>query len=119
MAEDINSYLFNNSSKRKLNQIDAEFKFSKNLKYNFISKINYDIENSNLNNLVLGLEYDNPGLKLGIALIHSKGLDWTKLINESLYEEYNQESFRIYFELKGLGSLGRPINNYLGEKTLN
>ena len=119
MAEDINSYLFNNSSKRKLNQIDAEFKFSKNLKYNFISKINYDIENSNLNNLVLGLEYDNPGLKLGLALIHSKGLDWTKLINESLYEEYNQESFRIYFELKGLGSLGRPINNYLGEKTLN
>ena len=109
----------NDSSKKKLNQLDAEFRFNGNYKYNFSSKIIYDIENSNLTNFVLGLEYENPGLKFGMALIHSKELDWVKVINESIYDDYNQESFRIYFELKGLGSLGRPIDNYIKRRTLN
>ena len=118
-AENINSYLLNDSTKKKLNQLNAEFRFNGNYKYNFSSKIIYDIENSNLTNLVLGLEYENPGLKLGMALIHSKELDWIKVLNESIYDDYNQESFRIYFELKGLGSLGRPIDNYIKRRTLN
>ena len=118
-AEDINSYLLNDSSKKKLNQLDAEFRFNGNYKYNFSSKIIYDIENSNLTNFVLGLEYENPGLKFGMALIHSKELDWIKVLNENIYDDYNQESFRIYFELKGLGSLGRPIDNYIKRRTLN
>ena len=118
-AENINSYLLNDSAKKKLNQLNAEFRFNGNYKYNFSSKIIYDIENSNLTNLVLGLEYENPGLKLGMALIHSKELDWIKVLNESIYDDYNQESFRIYFELKGLGSLGRPIDNYIKRRTLN
>ena len=118
-AENINSYLLNDSAKKKLNQLDAEFRFNGNYEYNFSSKIIYDIENSNLTNFVLGLEYENPGLKLGMALIHSKELDWVKVLNENIYDDYNQESFRIYFELKGLGSLGRPIDNYIKRRTLN
>ena len=65
------------------------------------------------------MEYENPGLKLGFALIHSKELDWIKVINQSIFENYNKDSFRIYFELKGLGSLGRPVENYLKRRTLN
>ena len=83
------------------------------------TKFIYDLENSNLTNAVLGLEYENPGLRYGVALIHSKELDWAKVLNENIYDDYNQESFRIYFELKGLGSLGRPLDNYLNRRTLN
>ena len=34
------------------------------------------------------------------------------------FNEYNRESFRIYFELKGLGSLGRKINQYTDRKLI-
>ena len=61
---------------------------------------------------MIGIEYENPGLIIGLALIESNGLDWSKLINENTVNEYDQESFRIYFELKGLGSLGRKIDQY-------
>ena len=54
-----------------------------------------------------------------MALIESNELDWFKLIKENTFNEYNRESFRIYFELKGLGSLGRPIDNYIKRRTLN
>ena len=118
-AKNIASYLLNNSFEEKLNQIDAEYKFEFSKKYLMSAKFIYDIENSNLTNTILGMEYENPGLKLGFALIHSKELDWIKVINQSIFENYNQESFRIYFELKGLGSLGRPIENYLKRRTLN
>ena len=80
--------------------------------------MDYDLKNSNLSNLVLGIEYENPGLIFGIALIESNELDWFKLINENSFNEYNQESFRIYFELKGLGSLGRRINQYTEKNSI-
>ena len=118
-AKNITSYLLNNSFEKKLNQIDAEYRFEFSKKYLMSTKFIYDIENSNLTNTILGMEYENPGLKLGFALIHSKELDWIKVINQSAFENYNQESFRIYFELKGLGSLGRPVENYLKRRTLN
>ena len=118
-AKNITSYLLNNFFEKKLNQIDAEYKFEFSEKYLMNTKLIYDIENSNLTNTILGMEYENPGLKLGFALIHSKELDWIKVINQSVFENYNQESFRIYFELKGLGSLGRPVENYLKRRTLN
>ena len=118
-AKNIASYLLNNSFEKKLNQIDAEYKFEFSKKYLMSTKFIYDIENSNLTNTILGMEYENPGLKLGFALIHSKELNWIKVINQSVFENYNQESFRIYFELKGLGSLGRPVENYLKRRTLN
>ena len=53
-----------------------------------------------------------------MALIESNELDWFKLINENTFNEYNQESFRIYFELKGLGSLGRKINQYTEKQSI-
>ena len=37
---------------------------------------------------------------------------------ENSFNEYNQESFRIYFELKGLGSLGRKINQYTEKNSI-
>ena len=118
-AKDINAFLLNSASEKKINQIDFEFKLKGNYKYDLSTKFIYDLENSNLTNAVLGLEYENPGLRYGVALIHSKELDWAKVLNENIYDDYNQESFRIYFELKGLGSLGRPLDNYLNRRTLN
>ena len=118
-AKDINAFLLNSTSEKKINQIDFEFKLKGNYKYDLSTKFIYDLENSNLTNAVLGLEYENPGLRYGVALIHSKELDWAKVLNENIYDDYNQESFRIYFELKGLGSLGRPLDNYLNRRTLN
>ena len=54
-----------------------------NKRTSFHSKIEYDLKNSNLSNLVLGIEYENPGLVFGIALIESNELDWFKLIKEN------------------------------------
>ena len=41
------------------------------------------------------MEYENPGLKLGFTLIHSKELDWIKVNNQSVFENYNQESLEF------------------------
>ena len=117
--KDINSYFLNKEQQRKINYLEIKEQFLINKRASFQSKINYDLENSNLMNIVVGVEYENPGLKLGLALIRSKGLDWLKVVNENKFDEYNQESFRIYFELKGLGSLGRPLENYTNNKELN
>ena len=115
---DINSYIFENDVVRKIQFIENKNKFYINEKTSFYTKVDYDLKNSNLSNLVLGIEYENPGLIFGIALIESNELDWFKLINENSFNEYNQESFRIYFELKGLGSLGRRINQYTEKNSI-
>ena len=39
--------------------------------------------------------------------------------DNTVYYRVRANDFRIYFELKGLGSLGRPIENYLKRRTLN
>ena len=117
--KDINSYFLDKETPRKINYLEIKEQFFFNERTSFQSKINYDLKNSNLTNIVVGLEYENPGLKIGLALIRSKGLDWLKVVNENKFDEYNQESFRIYFELKGLGSLGRPLKHYTNNKELN
>lgn len=114
----INSFIFENDDRRNIKFIENRNKFFLNKNISLHSKVEYDIENSNLSNLILGLEYENPGLIFGLALIESNELDWLKLINENTFSEYNQESFRIYFELKGLGSLGRKINQYTERKSI-
>ena len=113
----VNSYIFENNERRNIKFLENTNRFYVNEKITLHSKIEYDLKNSNLSNLVLGIEYENPGLVYGLALIESNELDWFRLINENTYNEYNKESFRIYFELKGLGSLGRKINQYT-EKSL-
>ena len=100
---DINSYIFENDEKRNIRFLENKNKIYLNKRTSFHSKIEYDLKNSNLSNLVLGIEYENPGLIFGMALIESNELDWFKLIKENTFNEYNRESFRIYFELKGLG----------------
>ena len=115
---DINSYIFENNEKRNIRFFENKNKIYLNERTSFHSKIEYDVKNSNLSNLVLGIEYENPGLIFGLALIESNELDWFKLINENTFNEYNRESFRIYFELKGLGSLGRKINQYTDRKLI-
>mgnify|MGYP001378878419 CR=1 FL=1 len=114
----INSYIFENDEKRNIRFLENKNKIYLNERTSFHSKIEYDLKNSNLSNLVLGIEYENPGLIFGLALIESNELDWFKLINENTFNEYNRESFRIYFELKGLGSLGRKINQYTDRKLI-
>ena len=111
-ARDINAYILEKEEKRPINFLEVKNKFSINDRSTLYSKFNYDLENSNLSYSMIGIEYENPGLIIGLALIESNGLDWSKLINENTVNEYNQESFRIYFELKGLGSLGRKIDQY-------
>ncbi len=114
----LNSFIFENDDRKNIKFIENRNKFALNQNVSLHSKIEYDLENSNLSNLVLGLEYENPGLIFGLALIESNELDWFQLINENTFSEYNQESFRIYFELKGLGSLGRKINQYTERKLI-
>ncbi len=111
-ARDINAYILEKEEERPLKFLEIKNKFLINEKSTLHAKFNYDLENSNLSYSMIGIEYENPGLVIGLALIESNELDWYELINQNTVNEYNQQSFRIYFELKGLGSLGRKIDQY-------
>ena len=75
------------ASIRKINFIELKELFYINSRTSIQSKIDYDLKNSSLNNFVLGVEYENPGLKIGAAVINPKGLDWFKVINENKFDE--------------------------------
>ena len=68
---------------------------------------------------LVGLEYEDEGLLVGFAFRQSKEPDWRKMFlqqsrfQDQLYPEYSQEGIRIYLELKGLGSIGQKINQYI------
>ena len=43
-------------------------------------------------------------------------LDWVSILENGSFKDYHKDRFRLFFELKGLGSLGRPKENYIKKK---
>ena len=103
---------------RKINSFDisSSFNFNKNWSggFKFINDIE---ENKNINS-VLSLDYENDGLKIGLAYLKSIELDWVSILENKEFKDYHKDRFRLFFELKGLGSLGRPKEDYIKRRSL-
>ena len=69
-------------------------------------------------NSVISLDYENDGLILGLAYMKSLELDWISILENSTFKDYHKDRFRLFFELKGLGSLGRPKEDYIKRRNL-
>ena len=67
---------------------------------------------------VFSIDYENDGFIVGIAYMKSLELDWISILEKDIFKDYHKDRLRIYFELKGLGSLGRPKESYLKRRTL-
>ena len=103
---------------RKINSFDisSSFNFNKNWSGGF--KFINDIEEKKNINSVLTLDYENDGLKIGLAYLKSIELDWVSILENGEFKDYHKDRFRLFFELKGLGSLGRPKEDYIKRRSL-
>ena len=103
---------------RKINSFDvsSSFNFNKNWSGGF--KFINDIEEKKNINSVLSLDYENDGLKIGLAYLKSIELDWVSILENGEFKDYHKDRFRLFFELKGLGSLGRPKEDYIKRRSL-
>lgn len=108
----------NNLEKKKINSFDftAKFKFSKNWAGGF--KFINDLEHKKNINSVVSLDYENDGMTVGLAYLKSIELDWFSILENSTFRDYHKDRFRLFFELKGLGSIGRPKDDYLKRRSL-
>ena len=108
----------NQNLKKEINSL--EFSALGRIKGNWNGgiKVNYDLNNSKKVNNVLNLEYENKGLILGFSYIKTKELDWIRILENNTFYDFNRDRFRINFELKGLGSLGRNKEEYFGRRKL-
>ena len=117
--ENRNSFLFNQLSKEKLSFLTSGFDIRLEKNWSFVTKLYYDFELKKVTDNLVGLEYEDEGLLVGFAFRQSKEPDWRKMFlqqsrfQDQLYPEYSQEGIRIYLELKGLGSIGQKINQYI------
>ena len=103
---------------RKINSIDimATLNFTKNWSGGF--KFINDLEQQKNINSVVSLDYENDGLIIGLAYMKSLELDWISILENSTFKDYHKDRFRLFFELKGLGSLGRPKEDYIKRRNL-
>ena len=69
-------------------------------------------------NSVISLDYENDGMTVGLAYLKSIELDWFSILENSTFSDYHKDRFRLFFELKGLGSIGRPKEDYLKRRSL-
>jgi hypothetical protein len=108
----------NNLEKKKINSFDftAKFKLSKNWAGGF--KFINDLEHKKNINSVISLDYENDGMTVGLAYLKSIELDWFSILENSTFRDYHKDRFRLFFELKGLGSIGRPKEDYLKRRSL-
>ena len=108
----------NSLNKKEINSLEftTSFNFSKNLSGGF--KFINDIERKKNITNVFSIDYENDGLIVGIAYMKSLELDWISILEKNMFKDYHKDRLRIYFELKGLGSLGRPNENYLKRRSL-
>ena len=67
---------------------------------------------------MVSLDYENDGLIIGLAYMKSLELDWISILENSTFKDYHKDRFRLFFELKGLGSLGRPKEDYIKRRNL-
>ena len=81
-------------------------------------KVIEDLEQEKNINSVISFDYENDGLIVGLTYINSRELDWVSILENSTFRDYHNDRFRLYFELKGLGSLGRPKEDYLKRRSL-
>ena len=95
--------------------LTTTFNFSKNWNGGF--KFINDLEKKKNINSVFSINYENEGLIVGLAYMKSIELDWISILENSNFKDYHKDRFRLYFELKGLGSIGRPKEDYLKEET--
>jgi len=105
-------------NRKEINSLEftSAFNFSKNWSAGF--KVIHDIEyEKNISN-VFSIDYENDGLILGIAYMKNLELDWVSILENDSFKDYHKDRIRIFFELKGLGSIGRPKENYLKRRSL-
>ncbi len=104
--------------KKEINSLEftAALNFSKNWSAGF--KFIQDIEQEKNVSNVFSIDYENDGLIVGFAYMKTLELDWVSILENDSYKDYHKDRIRLFFELKGLGSLGRPKENYLRRRNL-
>jgi len=107
-----------NLEMKKINSFDFTAKF--NLSKNWVGGFKFinDLEHKKNINSVISLDYENDGMTVGIAYLKSIELDWFSILENSTFRDYHKDRFRLFFELKGLGSIGRPKEDYLKRRSL-
>ena len=103
---------------KKINSFDISSTFNFNENWSGGFKFINDIEQKKNINSVLTLDYENDGLSIGIAYMKSIELDWVSILENRVFKDYHKDRFRLFFELKGLGSLGRPKEDYIKRRNL-
>jgi len=120
LVRNINVFNLNKniSEVQKINSFDVSstFNFNKNWSGGF--KFINDREQKKNINSVLSLDYENDGLRIGLAYMKSIELDWVSILENRVFKDYHKDRFRLFFELKGLGSLGRPKEDYFKRRNL-
>ncbi len=103
---------------KKINSFEITSKFNFSKKWSGGFKIINDLEQENNINSVISIDYENEGLVLGFTYVNSLQLDWESILDNSNFKDYHSDRFRLFFELKGLGSLGRSKEDYLRRRSL-
>jgi LPS-assembly protein len=105
-------------NKKEINSLEftAALNFSKNWSAGF--KFIHDIEEEKNVSNVFSVDYENDGLIVGIAYMKTLELDWVSILENDSFKDYHKDRIRLFFELKGLGSIGRPKENYLIRRSL-
>ena len=103
---------------KKINSLEVTSKFNFSKNWSGGIKITNDLEQEKNINSVISIEYENEGMILGFTYVNSLQLDWESILENSTFNDYYSDRFRLFFELKGLGSLGRPKEDYLKRRSL-
>ena len=108
----------NSQNKKEINSLEltAALNFSKSWSGGF--KVISDIEHKKNITNIFSIDYENDGLILGIAYMKSLEPDWISILENNSFKDYHRDRIRLFFELKGLGSIGRPKDNYLKRRSL-
>ena len=108
----------NPQNKKEINSLEltAALNFSKNWSGGF--KVISDMERKKNITNIFSIDYENDGLILGIAYMKSLEPDWISILENNSFKDYHRDRIRLFFELKGLGSIGRPKDNYLKRRSL-
>lgn len=102
----------------KINSLEftASLNFSKN--WSGGVKIINDLEKKKNITNVFSIDYENDGMIVGIAYMKSLEPDWVSILENNSFKDYHKDRLRLFFELKGLGSIGRPKEDYLKRRGL-
>lgn len=120
LVENIKIYNFNSRYEinKKINSLEFSSSFNFSNKWSGGYKFINDLEQEKNVNNIFSLDYENDGLIVGIAYMKSLELDWISILEKSTFKDYHKDRIRVFFELKGLGSIGRPKENYLQRRSL-